>query len=319
MYTFNPTLLWTIAALFVALIGGTLVRIVALRGATREVAEVRFASLKSWWVLAAILGCAVIFGKAGVAVMLAIAAILSLREFIDLTGWDGNRRTAMFVVSASVLFYYFLSLSGMHELLRQAAPVAVLIVVGSVRSWLGLTADYIRTTSAMVWAYVLFVCCLSHAYLLLELPDSTELKAGSAGWFLFLVILTEVNDIMQAIVGRRFGRTKITPRVSPNKSLEGLLGGIISTTILAVLMSPWLTTFASNRTVMASAFVSAGAGFVISVFGFFGDINMSSMKRDAGVKDGSRLIPGQGGMIDRIDSLTFTAPVFFYYVRTVTS
>ncbi len=95
------------------------------------------------------------------------------------------------------------------------------------------------------------------------------------------------------------------------------MGGLLTTTFLAMITAPSLTCLTLNRSLVAAIGVSAVAGALISIFGFLGDINMSAIKRDAGVKDGSRLLPGQGGMIDRIDSLTFTAPVFYYFVRLV--
>mgnify|MGYP002682497133 CR=1 FL=1 len=101
---------------------------------------------------------------------------------------------------------------------------------------------------------------------------------------------------MQAIIGRRFGRTKITPRVSPNKSLEGLLGGMTVTVLLAVLTAPWLTGLTMDRSTMSGIGLSSIAGVLISLFGFLGDINMSGIKRDVGVKDGSQLLPGHGGI-----------------------
>ena len=86
---------------------------------------------------------------------------------------------------------------------------------------------------------------------------------------------------------------------------------------LSVVAAPWLTTLTAERSPIAGIVISMLCGFMLSVVGFLGDINMSAIKRDVGVKDGSTLLPGQGGMIDRIDSLTFTAPVFYYYVRLV--
>ncbi len=84
--------------------------------------------------------------------------------------------------------------------------------------------------------------------------------------------------------------------------------------ILAVLLAPYLTTLTVDRGKAAGWAISATAGLLISLFGFLGDINMSAIKREAGVKDGSSLLPGMGGMIDRIDSMTFTGPAFYYFV-----
>ena len=158
---------------------------------------------------------------------------------------------------------------------------------------------------------------LSHSLFLFELDSTSEPLVGPAGWFLFLVLLTEMNDIMQAVVGRKIGKHKITPEVSPNKSLEGLVGGIVSTALLAVALAPFLTTFMHDQNWVQGAGLSLAAGVLISLAGFLGDINMSAIKRDAGVKDGSSLLPGMGGVIDRIDSMILTGPVFYYFVVIV--
>ena len=162
------------------------------------------------------------------------------------------------------------------------------------------------------------IYAFSHALFLFEVEPGGKPLVGRVGWILYLVLLTEMNDIMQAVVGRKFGKTKITPRVSPHKSLQGLIGGLITTIALSVTVAPLLTTLTAARSVAAGVAVSTLAGIVISLSGFLGDINMSAIKRDAGVKDGSTMLPGMGGMIDRIDSLTFTAPAFYYFVVLTT-
>ena len=317
MFTADSLLLWIVAGAFAALCCGTLVRFVSLRGATPDVAQSRLASLKTWWILACLLAAAVVCGKWGILVLLCAAAVLSLREFVSLVGREHVGIPTTIVVFTIALVYYLLLFMGHSERVRQAAPIVYLIVLGGMRAWLGLIEGYLRSTAAMIWGLLLFVYCLSHAYLVIETHTVSEPPVGNVGWFLFLVLLTETNDIMQAITGRRFGSTKITPRVSPNKSLEGLLGGMATTTVLAVVSAPWLTGLTVGRSFGAGLLVSVGAGVLISLFGFLGDINMSGIKRDVGVKDGSSLLPGQGGMIDRVDSLTFTAPVFYYFVRIV--
>ena len=158
---------------------------------------------------------------------------------------------------------------------------------------------------------------LSHSLFLFDVSSVHEPLVGSAGWFLFLVLLTEMNDIMQAIVGRKFGKHKVTPHVSPKKSLEGLLGGLVASVVLSVFLAPFLTTLLVGRNLMFGIGLAVSAGILISLAGFLGDINMSAIKRDAGVKDGSTLLPGMGGVIDRIDSLIFTSPAFFYFVGIV--
>jgi phosphatidate cytidylyltransferase len=155
----------------------------------------------------------------------------------------------------------------------------------------------------MHWGMMTTVFALSHIAYLLTLPGS-ETKAGAL-LVVFLVALTELNDIAQYLWGKSLGKIKVTPKVSPNKTLAGLLGGVFTTKLLAVILGPVLTPM--NR------YYSFAAGLVIGLSGFCGDVVMSAIKRDFGVKDSGKLLPGHGGILDRLDSLIYTAPLFFHF------
>ena len=120
------------------------------------------------------------------------------------------------------------------------------------------------------------------------------------------MFITELSDILQFAFGKKFGRTKIAPTVSPNKTWEGFIGGVAGVTVIGAILSP-LTPFGP---VVAGAFA-----LMIGILGFFGGLVMSAIKRDRGVKDFGALIAGHGGMMDRVDSLCFAAPLFFHLVR----
>jgi phosphatidate cytidylyltransferase len=132
------------------------------------------------------------------------------------------------------------------------------------------------------------------------------LVGGGAGLALFLVMLTELSDVAQFIFGKTLGKHKIMPKVSPNKTWEGLVGGVLTTTGLALVLAPLLTPLSSLQGLLVGPLIGLG--------GFFGDVNLSSLKRDIGVKDSGTLIAGHGGVLDRVNSLTFTALIFFHYV-----
>ena len=97
--------------------------------------------------------------------------------------------------------------------------------------------------------------------------------------------------------------------MSPNKTWAGFYGGVVATMLLAIVLAQLLTPLSTMHAVIA--------GLLIALIGLFGDLNMSAIKRDVNVKDSSDLLPGQGGILDRVDSLTFTAPAFYYYVSFV--
>lgn len=138
-----------------------------------------------------------------------------------------------------------------------------------------------------------------------ELYSVLGFSSGGRGLLLFLVFLTEINDVMQFIWGKLLGRHKILPKISPNKTWEGFLGGVISTTVIGYFLG-FLTPLSAPNVILVSA--------LIAIAGFSGDVVISAIKRDKGIKDMGNSIPGHGGVFDRIDSLAYTAPVFFHLV-----
>lgn len=119
--------------------------------------------------------------------------------------------------------------------------------------------------------------------------------------------INRVKRYCTVFMGKSCGRRKVVPKVSPGKTLEGLVGGVITTMIASLIIGPLLTPLNTSQALLA--------GLLIGISGFCGDVVMSAIKRDIGVKDSGKLLPGHGGLLDRIDSLIFTAPVFFYFIR----
>lgn len=316
METFNVYLLWLIAGTIGALIAGTLTRVVALRNSTVEIVQKRMQSLKVWWVLVILWSTAATLGQLGMAALLATASLLAMREYLNLMSKrDSIEMSAKGCLVIVGVTHYLLIILGHSDAAKWFLPTAGIVLLGAAQAMTGQPDNFVRRTAGMYWGAMLMIYALSHALLLLEIQSEVQPIVGVAGWFLFLVLLTEMNDIMQAIVGRKFGKTKIAPIVSPNKSLEGLAGGVVTTIGLSIILAPLLTSLTTGRGRTEGILLSSMAGVAISLSGYLGDINMSCIKRDAGVKDGSTMLPGMGGIIDRIDSLTFTAPVFYYFVQ----
>jgi len=151
----------------------------------------------------------------------------------------------------------------------------------------------------------MFVFGLSHLAYMITLKPVVGQSVGGTELVLYLVLLTELNDILQYLWGKSIGKRKIIPKVSPNKTVEGFLGAFVSICILAVLFS-FLTPFTWIEALIAGMIISGG--------GFIGDVVISMIKRDIGVKDSGNMLPGHGGILDRVDSLIYTTPLFFHYV-----
>jgi phosphatidate cytidylyltransferase len=171
---------------------------------------------------------------------------------------------------------------------------------------IGETSGFLRAAGTLHWGLMATVFSISHVAFLLVVPRSVNPRAGGAGLVLYLVFLTQFNDVAQYLWGKALGRHKILPKVSPNKTVEGFLGGLATSLALAWLLAPWLTPF--------DRLESVGAGLILGFGGFIGDVVISALKRDLGIKDSGTLLPGHGGILDRIDSLSYTAPLFFHYV-----
>jgi len=302
----SPNVLWIAAATFGALATGTVVRLAMLRGAAQDVARTRIDSLKTWWLVAVVIFAAALLGHTTTTLLFAVISVMSMREFLHLApGITTDRRLSLAVYALIPLSYFWIWI-GRPDVFVAFLPLAALMLASILSVTFGRIEGFVRQVGCATFGILLSGYLLAHAVLLWDLPPASNPVAGASGWFLFLLLLTEGNDIVQALIGRSIGKWRITPSVSPKKSWEGFLGGIATTTVLAAVLAPWLTPL--------DYFYAAAAGALIAVAGFSGDINLSAIKRDAGVKDSSHFLPGQGGVLDRVDSLTFSAPVFYYFV-----
>src|SRR5581483_1944585 len=168
------------------------------------------------------------------------------------------------------------------------------------------TSGFLRAVGTLHWGLMTMVFSLSHlAYLLVLRAPATAPAAAMRGGataspsgpalVLFLVFLTQFNDVAQFLFGKTFGRHPVLPKVSPKKTWEGLLGGVCTTVVLAMTLAPWLTPL--------HRYEALAAGVLIGLGGFLGDVVISALKRDLGIKDSGTLLPGHGGILDRVDSL----------------
>jgi phosphatidate cytidylyltransferase len=163
---------------------------------------------------------------------------------------------------------------------------------------------FLERAAKIQWGLMICVYCVSHAPALLglDIPD----YAQNAKLLFYFVFVVQMSDVLQYVWGKIFGKHKIAPHVSPNKTWEGFTGGILSATLLGTAMW-WATPFSPGAAALMS--------LVIALMGFAGGLVMSAIKRDRGVKDYGNLIEGHGGVMDRIDSICFAAPVFFHATR----
>ena len=318
--------LLVLAVVFGALVLGSIARLVSLHGSTTDKARQRRASLLTWWVLAVLLAAAVLAGRLGVCLLLGVATWRGFSEYRSLEATDDADRFASGLLQYTIPVVFFAIYLGWGLTALALLPLLAVLIVATSDVVHGVTRGYVRSIGALVFGAVVLVGGLGHAAEMVAGPVASNAIGGQAAWFMFLVVLTETNDIAQALVGRRIGSRHITPEVSPNKTVEGLAGGVLVTVGAALGLAPLLTPLTTQAAPSWTALAWLApwvwpllAGLVIALAGFLGDLNMSAIKRDAGVKDSSGALPGMGGVLDRIDSLTLTAPVFYWLIVVPTS
>ena len=266
--------------------------------------------IRSWWIMLAIFSLAIAVNRTISLVFFALISFLALKEYFSLIPTRRvDRHVLLWAYLAIPVQYMWIGIEwyGMFIIF---VPVYMFLLLPARMILTAEPSGFLRAAGTLHWGLMTTVFSLSHAAYLLVLPGAGALSpAGGAGLLLFLVFLTQFNDVSQYIWGKSIGRRKVVPKISPNKTWGGLLGGIATTTVTAWLIAPSLTPLTPLQ--------SIGAGLIISIAGFIGDVTISALKRDLGIKDSGSAIPGHGGILDRVDSLTYTAPLFLHYVRAL--
>ncbi|HEX6738149.1 MAG TPA: phosphatidate cytidylyltransferase [Vicinamibacteria bacterium] len=307
---FDPQLLWlaggVLGVLLVAsLAGAILARRVSGAAGRATVANLN-ARIRAWWVMCAVLAVALLTGGPGSVALFALISFLALREFLTLAPTThGDHRTLLWVFFLLTPLQYALVWVQWYGLFSIFIPVYAFLLVPTRNALAGETARFLERTATTQWGLMVCVYCVSHAPALLTL-HLHGYAGPNAKLLAFLVLVVQGSDVLQYIWGKLLGRHPIAPTVSPNKTWEGFLGGIASATLLGTGLW-WATPFAPWQ--------AAALALAIALMGFAGGLTMSAIKRDRGVKDFGTLIAGHGGVLDRIDSLCFAAPVFFHLTR----
>jgi phosphatidate cytidylyltransferase len=262
--------------------------------------------IRSWWIMAALFFGLVLLGKGGAVALFAVVSYLAVKEYFTMIPIRRVDRRIIFWAYLSILPQYGWAYAGWYEMFIIWIPVYTFLLLPFRQVLTGETKGFVESTGKVQWGLMLFVFSVSHLAFLATLPPAEGAgNVGGVETLLYLVVLTELNDIYQYLFGKRFGKRKIVPKVSPNKTVEGFLGALTATTATALALT-FLTPFTLPEALMA--------GMLIASAGFVGDVVVSMIKRDVGIKDSGTLIPGHGGILDRIDSLTYTAPLFFHYL-----
>ena len=264
------------------------------------------ARVRAWWMMASVFFAAIIVSNKVSLVFFGFLSFWAMKEYITLLKTRPADHHALVLTFLGIPVQYYWIAIGWYGMFILFIPVYMLLAL-PVRMVISKETDgFVASAAQIQLGMMFFVFGLSHMAFLLTISEIPGTRVNGRMLVLFLVFVTEMSDVLQYIWGKTLGRHKIIPTVSPNKTWEGLIGGIASACLLSLAIR-FLTPFSIKETLMVSLF--------ITVAGFCGGAVMSAIKRDFGVKDFGSVIPGHGGMLDRVDSLCYAAPIFFHYVR----
>ena len=261
--------------------------------------------INSWWIIIAFFIVGAMLNATMAMFFFGLLSYLALKEYFSLIPSRQTDRRVMFYAYLAIIPQYYFAGIGWYGMFIILIPVFLFLLLPFRQVLIGETKGFLENTSRVQWGLMMFVFGLSHLAYMITLSPVGSNSVGGTELVLYLVLLTELNDVLQYVWGKSIGKRKIIPKVSPNKTVEGFLGAFVSISLLAVLFS-FLTPFTWWEALIA--------GMIISWAGFIGDVVVSMIKRDIGVKDSGNMLPGHGGILDRVDSLIYTAPLFFHYV-----
>jgi phosphatidate cytidylyltransferase len=272
----------------------------------RAIIENLNSRIRAWWAMVAVFAAAFGVGKTATLVLFGLMSFFALREFITLTPTRRGDHVPLFL-SFFVLIpvQYLLIGDGWYGLFAVFIPVYAFLILPAIAALSADIESFLERTAKIQWGVMITVFCVSHAAALLLL-DIPGYNGQNAMLIFYLVLIVQLSDVLQYVFGRLFGRTKVAPVVSPSKTVEGLVGGGLAATLIGGAMY-WITPFAPLQ--------ALAMALVIVVMGFLGGLALSAVKRSMGVKDWGTMIEGHGGMLDRIDSLSFASPIFFHLTR----
>jgi phosphatidate cytidylyltransferase len=262
--------------------------------------------IKAWWVMIAILGVAFALGQGAIIALFALCSFNALREFLTLTKRNRADHWALAASFFLVLPLQYISIwNNWYGFYAIFIPVYAFLGLPILSVLRQRTDHFLTRISETQWALMISIYCVSYVPALLSL-NIPGFEGRNILLLAFLILVVQSSDVLQYIWGKLFGTLKIAPNVSPSKTWEGFVGGVLSASLIGASLW-WITPFGPIE--------AFGMSLAITMMGFFGGLVMSAIKRDRGIKDWGHTIKGHGGFLDRLDSVVFAAPVFFHLTR----
>lgn len=259
-----------------------------------------------WWILTGVFILALAINRNFMLIFLAFVSYLALKEFFSIIPTRRADRRVLFIAYLIIPIQFFIIWQNWYLLFLYFIPTCIFVIIPLSMLLSGETQGFLKAHGSLTWGLTATVFSLGHLAYFFVLPDAINPVAGGSGLFLFVVALTLLNDAAQYGLGKAVGGPRVVPEVSTTKTWAGLIGGIISTAIIAWLVAPLLTPF--------SAIEAIGAGMMIALVGGIGYLIVAAIKGDLQLKDRGTMVMGRGGVLNRIDSLIFTGPFFFHFM-----
>jgi phosphatidate cytidylyltransferase len=261
--------------------------------------------IHTWRIILTLLVIAVLIGKSGLISLFGLMSFLAFKEYISIIPTrSADRMTILWIYLLIPAQYLFIA-KGYFVLSLVFIPVFVFLFLAIRLIISKESTDFLRSFCYLYFGLISLVFSISHGAMFFlqtsrEFPMEQKITT-----VLYVITLTQTNDIAQFIAGKLFGNKKIIPTISPGKTWAGFIGGLVYSSLFGAILGPIMTPL--------SMALSTLSGFLIAIAGFFGDVTFSAIKRDLKIKDTGCMLPGHGGIIDRIDSLTFAIPLFFHF------
>jgi len=306
MINMDPALSLLLMGLFGVLAVASLIGFVLSRRYKNATIANLNARIRAWWLMCTVSVIAMLIGPVGSVVLFALMSFFALRECITLMPTRRGDHEALFWCFFAILpVQYFLVGFDWYGVFVIFIPVYAFLFIPVRVALAGDTQHFLERSAKIQWSLMMAIYCVSHAPALLML-DIPGYAGQNIKLILFMMIVVQISDVLQYVFGKLWGKRAIVPKLSPNKTVEGFIGGIFTASLVGAGLW-WITPFNP----LQAFFIS----LLITLLGFAGGLCMSAIKRDRGVKDFGAMLEGHGGMMDRIDSLCFAAPVFFHVVR----
>jgi len=261
--------------------------------------------IASRWGIVGLILRALLPGRLGGSILCLFSSFAAMREFLTLTAKNQADHMALALAFFVVLpLQYVFVWWGWDGLYTVFIPVYAFLLLPIISALRGNHQKFLMRVAETQWGLMITVFCVSHVPALMNLRFEGYDGRGVL-LIAFLVIVVQLGDLLDFFFGRRIGKRRIAPGLSP-KTYEGMACGVACAAIIGGILS-WITPFGVPGAIAMAA--------VASLVGMFGNIVVTAIKRDRGVKDWSHLIPGQGGFVDQLDSVIFAAPIFYHLAR----